>query len=102
MHFIHSIWKNLHLTEIFYTDMSVVFVTNMRYAAATGFLFLYLFLFNTFWNVFVSAEIYMDVYKNMFVCAKRIFCKVCVTGTTIPAEKLRKFNMTAEQYRNAT
>ena len=31
MHFFHSIWKNLHLTEIFYTDMSVVSVTNMRY-----------------------------------------------------------------------
>ena len=29
--FFHSIWKNLHLTEIFYTDMSVVSVTNMRY-----------------------------------------------------------------------
>jgi len=32
MHFFHSIWKNLHLTENFYTDMSVVSVTNMRYA----------------------------------------------------------------------
>ena len=32
MHFFHSIWKNLHLTEIFYTDMSVVSVTNKRYA----------------------------------------------------------------------
>ena len=31
MHFFHSIWKNLHLTENFYTDMSVVSVTNMRY-----------------------------------------------------------------------
>ena len=31
MHFFHSIWKNLHLTEKFYTDMSVVSVTNMRY-----------------------------------------------------------------------
>ena len=30
----------------------------------------------------------------MFLCAKRIFWKVCITGTTIPAEKLRKFNMT--------
>ena len=29
--FFHSIWKNLHLTENFYTDMSVVSVTNMRY-----------------------------------------------------------------------
>ena len=29
--FFHSIWKNLHLTEIFYTEMSVVSVTNMRY-----------------------------------------------------------------------
>ena len=27
MHFFHSIWKNLHLTENFYTDMSVVSVT---------------------------------------------------------------------------
>ena len=26
--FFHSIWKNLHLTENFYTDMSVVSVTN--------------------------------------------------------------------------
>ena len=33
MHFFHSIWKNLHLTENFYTDMSVVSVTNMRYAS---------------------------------------------------------------------
>ena len=33
MHFFHSIWKNLHLTEKFYTDMSVVSVTNMRYAS---------------------------------------------------------------------
>ena len=32
MHFFHSIWKNLHLTENFYTDISVVSVTNMRYA----------------------------------------------------------------------
>ena len=32
MHFFHSIWKNLHLTENFYTDMSVVSVTNKRYA----------------------------------------------------------------------
>ena len=32
MHFFHSFWKNLHLTENFYTDMSVVSVTNMRYA----------------------------------------------------------------------
>ena len=31
MHFFHSFWKNLHLTEIFYTDMSVVSVTNKRY-----------------------------------------------------------------------
>ena len=31
MHFFHSIWKNLHLTENFYTDMSVVSVTNMTY-----------------------------------------------------------------------
>ena len=31
MHFFHSFWKNLHLTENFYTDMSVVSVTNMRY-----------------------------------------------------------------------
>ena len=31
MHFFHSIWKNLHLTENFYTDMSVVSVTNKRY-----------------------------------------------------------------------
>ena len=30
--FFHSLWKNLHLTENFYTDMSVVSVTNMRYA----------------------------------------------------------------------
>ena len=30
MHFFHSFWKNLHLTENFYTDMSVVSVTNMR------------------------------------------------------------------------
>ena len=29
--FFHLIWKNLHLTENFYTDMSVVSVTNMRY-----------------------------------------------------------------------
>ena len=29
--FFHSIWKNLHLTENFYTDMSVVSVTNIRY-----------------------------------------------------------------------
>ena len=34
MHFFHSIWKNLHLTENFYTDMSVVSVTNMRYGHA--------------------------------------------------------------------
>ena len=33
MHFFHSFWKNLHLTEIFYTDMSVVSVTNMRYVS---------------------------------------------------------------------
>ena len=33
--FFHSIWKNLHLTENFYTDMSVVSVTNMRYAHHT-------------------------------------------------------------------
>ena len=33
MHFFHSFWKNLHLTENFYTDMSVVSVTNMRYEA---------------------------------------------------------------------
>ena len=32
MHFFHSFWKNLHLTENFYTDMSVVSVTNKRYA----------------------------------------------------------------------
>ena len=31
MHFFHSNWKNLHLTENFYTDMSVVSMTNMRY-----------------------------------------------------------------------
>ena len=31
MHFFHSFWKNLHLAENFYTDMSVVSVTNMRY-----------------------------------------------------------------------
>ena len=31
MHFFHSFWKNLHLTENFYTDMSVVSVTNIRY-----------------------------------------------------------------------
>ena len=31
MHFFHSIWKNLHLTENLYTDMSVVSVTNIRY-----------------------------------------------------------------------
>ena len=31
MHFFHSIWKNLHLPENFYTDMSVVSVTNKRY-----------------------------------------------------------------------
>ena len=31
MHFFHAIWKDLHLTENFYTDMSVVSVTNMRY-----------------------------------------------------------------------
>ena len=30
--FFHSFWKNLHLTENFYTDMSVVSVTNKRYA----------------------------------------------------------------------
>ena len=35
MHFFHSIWKNLHLTENFYTDMSVVSVTNMRYDLET-------------------------------------------------------------------
>ena len=29
--FFHSFWKNLHMTENFYTDMSVVSVTNMRY-----------------------------------------------------------------------
>ena len=29
--FFHLTWKNLHLTENFYTDMSVVSVTNMRY-----------------------------------------------------------------------
>ena len=33
MHFFHSFWKKLHLTENFYTDMSVVSVTNKRYAA---------------------------------------------------------------------
>ena len=32
--FFHLIWKNLHLTENFYTDMSVVSMTNMRYAHA--------------------------------------------------------------------
>ena len=31
IHFFHSIWKKLHLTENFYTDMSVVSVTNMWY-----------------------------------------------------------------------
>ena len=31
IHFFHSFWKNIHLTENFYTDMSVVSVTNMRY-----------------------------------------------------------------------
>ena len=31
MHFFHSFWKNLHLTENFYTDMSLVSVTNKRY-----------------------------------------------------------------------
>ena len=31
IHFFHSIWKNLHQTENFYTDMFVVSVTNMRY-----------------------------------------------------------------------
>ena len=31
MHFFHSFWKNLHQTENFFTDMSVVSVTNMRY-----------------------------------------------------------------------
>ena len=31
MHFFHSFWKNLHLEENFYTDMSVVSVTNKRY-----------------------------------------------------------------------
>ena len=31
MHFFHSFWKNLHLTENFYTDMSVVSVTNVKY-----------------------------------------------------------------------
>merc|ERR1711978_648858 len=36
MHFFHSIWKNLHLTENFYTDMSVVSVTNMRYVTSLG------------------------------------------------------------------
>jgi len=35
MHFFHSIWKNLHLTENFYTDMSVVSVTNKRYGSFT-------------------------------------------------------------------
>ena len=30
--FFHSLWKNLHLTENFYTDMSVVSATNIRYA----------------------------------------------------------------------
>ena len=34
MHFFHSFWKNLHLTENFYTDMSVVSVTNKRYGAS--------------------------------------------------------------------
>ena len=34
MHFFHSFWKNLHLTENFYTDMSVVSVTNKRYVLA--------------------------------------------------------------------
>merc|ERR1712115_448651 len=33
MHFFHSFWKNLHLTENFYTDMSMVSVTNMRYGS---------------------------------------------------------------------
>ena len=33
MHFFHSFWKNLHLTENSYTDMSVVSVTNKRYAS---------------------------------------------------------------------
>ena len=44
----------------------------------------------------------MVIFTNIFICAKRIFWKVCITGATIPAEKLRKFNLTAEQYRNTT
>ena len=36
MHFFHSIWKNLHLTENFYTDMSVVSVTNKGYDTTLG------------------------------------------------------------------
>ena len=38
MHFFHSIWKNLHLTENFYTHMSVVSVTNMRYGLKVVFM----------------------------------------------------------------
>ena len=43
MHFFLSIWKNLHLTENFYTDMSLVSVTNMRYVhVLTTVLYVYL------------------------------------------------------------
>ena len=33
---------------------------------------------------------------------QKYFCQVCIMGTTIPVENLRKFNMTAEQYRNVS
>ena len=44
MHFFTQSGKNLHLTENFYTDMSVVSVTNMRYDCKVEIIFWVWFL----------------------------------------------------------
>ena len=59
MHFFHSIWKNLNLTENFYTDMSVVSVTNMRYEIEHEILRMSL---NMDWTNFPDTESCIHVY----------------------------------------
>ena len=65
MHFFHSFWKNLHLTENFYTDMSVVSVTNMRYGPDS--IITYQFGVHQFWQFWrYCIYCYLSWYSTCF------------------------------------
>ena len=76
--------QNLHLTENFYTDMSVVSVTNMRYGRG----FFFTFFYETAPISDISTRQICDSgHKFVILCCK--FCQnITLTGSTHCIQRL--------------